>query len=508
MLLLLVGAHKEQENLPGTATGLAVRWCGDILIFYYEGECQLGPTSLISYFRIMSSLTTTAASLDAKALKKREQNRKKKARQRAKKQQLKEQEKSSSSSSTDAIVHKSTRKQAGTGRGQGLFATCNLLPGDIISRTRPALSTVFDPYAGSICAYCFKPASQAGTVPVEIALRKQDGRVGVYLVEKELRGALRVVVNGCADDSVNALSGVMAGDVVESIDGVPMTTESGALDRCLKLLKSAGEANDNCLFPLGVRRVALQPCLTCSRAAICIDCDKAGFGAWHSSYECQAFKNLPGAVTKGESSPIRMMLRYKAIAAKGEWTATTADSPPGTKEPLALVHTLQANTDVVPPQQRAALSKITGVPEKVVSLLIGQIRGNAASIERGGNKVGCALSAHMGYSNHDCTPNAEAIVDGAGFVVLRALAKIDAHSEICISYIDVNQHVSARLSILASHYEFKCTCTRCLTEKRAWLKAKAKNRGEEYLMNNSVLARNAYVHDSSERKSNSSAMSR
>ena len=116
-----------------------------------------------------------------------------------------------------------------------------------------------------------------------------------------------------------------------------------------------------------------------------------------------------------------------------------------------------------------------------MSLLIGQIRGNAASIERGGAKVGCALSAHMGYSNHDCTPNAEANVDAEGLVTLRALSDMNEGDEVCISYIDVNQHVEQRLAILESHYEFKCTCARCIVEKRNWLRAKAKNRGDEYL---------------------------
>ena len=464
----------------------------------------------------MSSLAAEPSTPERKAAKKRDQNRKKKARQKAKKkeqlllaQQKKEEETKSDSNSDDdqAVIHKVIRKQSGKGRGQGLFSNCTISKGQVIVRARPALSTVFDSYASSICAYCFKPASACGTVKVDLTLRKENGKVGLFLDEKNIRGAMRATINGCAPDtelvkSVNALSGVMPGDVIESIDGDQLIAGTGALERCLELLKNAGTGND-CLFPATVRRVALQPCLTCSRAAICLDCDKAGFGAWHSSYECPAFVQLPPAVTKGESSAIRMMLRYKAIAARGEWTTTTTTTtsdaanatPPGTKEPLALVHTLQANTDVVPSNQRKALSKMTGVPEKVVSLLIGQIRGNAASIERGGKKVGCALSAHMGYSNHDCTPNAEAIVDMAGYVTLRALTDIGANEEVCISYIDVNQHVEHRLNILSSHYEFDCKCTRCTSEKRAWLRAKSKNRGQEYLMNNSKLARNAYVHD-------------
>ena len=191
---------------------------------------------------------------------KRIKNRKKKARQKAKKLEQKRGTSSTSTIDTAVVVDKATRKTSGKGRGQGLFANQNIAAGEVIVRARPALSTVFDSYASSICAYCFKPASAAGRVPVEIPLRKQDGRVGLYLAEKKMGGALSVVINGCADDSANSLSGVMPGDVIVSVDGVQLTTDIGALDRCLSLIKLAGVADkDNCVFPLGVRRVALQP---------------------------------------------------------------------------------------------------------------------------------------------------------------------------------------------------------------------------------------------------------
>jgi hypothetical protein len=456
----------------------------------------------------MSSIVADGATAaEAKATKKREQNRKKKARQKAKKlvaaQTLEEKMVSS------GYENKTTRQEAAKGRGQGMFTNCEIVKGEVIVRARPALSTVFDPFVSSVCAFCFKPASTVGTVKVEFALNKKDGKVGLFLGEKKIRGAIRCVINGCAEASANSLSGVMPDDVLESVAGTQLAAGDGALSRCLELISQAGDGEVDALFPVTVRRVALQPCVTCSRAAICIDCDRAGHGAWHSSYECPAFVQLPDAVKKGESSPIRMMLRYKSIAVAGEWTPTILTSSTeagggGCKEPLAMVHTLQANTDVVPPKQREALSKMTGVPPKVVSLLIGQIRGNAASIERGGAKVGCALSAHMGYANHDCTPNAEATVDAEGLVTLRALSNIPVGDEVCISYIDVNQHVEQRLAILESHYEFSCKCLRCTTEKRAWLKAKAKNRGEEYLLNNSILARNGYIHDSTSAKGGAS----
>ena len=343
---------------------------------------------------VATTTPTTATAAEAKAAKKREQNRKKKARQKAKKlaaataaAQKNDEEKKTDATTKPRYINKTTRKEAGKGRGKGMFAKVAIAAGEVIVRSRPALSAVFDPFAQSICSFCFKPASAAGTVKVDLHLNKRDGKVGLFFDEKKIRGAIRCVINGVAKGGVeaspNALSGVMPGDVVETIAGHQLAAGKGALSRCLELLKSAGAAaaTKECMFPITVRRVALQPCLTCSRAAICMDCDRAGCGAWHSLYECPAFVQLPEAVKKGESSPIRMMLRYKAIAAAGEWTGVVddgdggsgskkKDAEEGCKEPLAMVHTLQANTDVVPTKQREALSRMTGVPPTVVSFFI------------------------------------------------------------------------------------------------------------------------------------------
>ena len=98
-----------------------------------------------------------------------------------------------------------------------------------------------------------------------------------------------------------------------------------------------------------------------------------------------------------------MMLRYRAIADYGDWSppcpcpsteavaegGAAAAEAQGDKEPLSLVSTLQASESGVSAAQLAAMARLTGVPPSVVSLLVGQIRGNAAGIERGGSKPTC-----------------------------------------------------------------------------------------------------------------------
>ena len=424
-------------------------------------------------------------------------------------------------------VNRARRGDAGKGRGQGLFASARIAPGEVVLRARPALSTIFDAYATKVCGFCFATStSKSRCAPTlhTLMLQKSGGKLGVFVDEKSISfadGGLGkegtgpvtcAVLNGCGPESPNQEAGIKPGDVVQSVCGEFMTPGNGALHRCLAAL-AGSNTMDGEMFPVVVQRPSIEACETCRRFATCSGCRAKGLKDWHDSYECKTFKHLPEKVTKGETSPIRMMLRHRAIAERGDWASpcplvdgsklssmTIQGQPPpckacGDKEHLALVSTLQANRDVVPQSQKIALSGLTGVKPEVVSLLIGQIRGNAAGIEWNGQKVGCALSVLMGYCNHDCTPNAEASVDEEGFVKIIALRAIEETDEICISYVDRNASVLDRRAILSDHYEFECRCKRCLKEQREYLKAKARNRGKEYLMNNSKLARNAYLHD-------------
>ena len=87
-----------------------------------------------------------------------------------------------------------------------------------------------------------------------------------------------------------------------------------------------------------------------------------------------------------------------------------------------LLKTLQANPANVPPQLLGQLSMLTGVERSTVEELVYQIRTNAATLDRGG-KAGCALCCHMGYTNHDCSPNAQAVMFTEATVLAQELRK-------------------------------------------------------------------------------------
>ena len=135
------------------------------------------------------------------------------------------------------------------------------------------------------------------------------------------------------------------------------------------------------------------------------------------------------------------------------------------------------------------------MPAPIVCRVIAQIRGNAAGVERLGRRVGCALSVHMGYANHDCAPNCVASVDDDGCVVLTCARPVAEGGEVSISYVDASLPVDERRKTLRDHYEFDCACARCVAEHRAALRARAKSRGAAHYANTSKLARDAYLHD-------------
>ena len=182
----------------------------------------------------------------------------------------------------------------------------------------------------------------------------------------------------------------------------------------------------------------VKPCGRCLKFAVCTACAAAGLHEWHR-HECGAFCNLPAGAKKGDTSTLRMLLRYKATMTHGEWCGSDQPAEVKGKEGLAMLTTLQGDTHSLPPQLLLQLSVLTGVDKSTVEDIIYWTRTNAATLDRGG-KAGCALSVYMGYTNHSCEPNAQATIDGDGFVCLRAIRPIAVGEEMSISYVDLSSN--------------------------------------------------------------------
>lgn len=389
-----------------------------------------------------------------------------------------------------ATTMRSERRDAGEGRGLGMFATELIEPRAVVAAAAPALSVVFDSAAMTTCGFCFDTVEhkQPGELS-EVVVRANvvaEGEVsfGVILDDAEGGG---VVVRGFAPKSVNLGRGEDAlemGDKIVQIGGKTVSGDKQAVATALKAAATAAlnsefitpPCTDSATGSTEVRLVELAckverpscvPCMSCRCFSACRKCVKAGRLQWHR-HECSMFCKLPASCKAGsDTSVLRMLLRYRASLTEGvgEW------SDEKERTPLVML-TLQKNECKVAKQQLSALSRLTGVREEETAAIIYAIRTNACEIHRREAKVGCALSALMGWHNHDCAPNAMSRIGDDGLVRIETLRPIALGEEVLISYVDPTQPVDTRRAILDEHYGFRCNCARCRNEQRRALKSR------------------------------------
>mmetsp|Transcript_32169 Transcript_32169/g.37806 ORF Transcript_32169/g.37806 Transcript_32169/m.37806 type:complete len:418 (+) Transcript_32169:67-1320(+) len=226
-----------------------------------------------------------------------------------------------------------------------------------------------------------------------------------------------------------------------------------------------------------LHQVPGRQCEKCNRFAVCQDCDLTyGLYDWHASGECIRWNKLPQNVTRNQKLDVLWLLvRYRSAlhqdidytdittndhsTSQGENSVTSLE-----KEPLQVLQFLQANDIDIPQQQLMAFSQLTDLDITTVKKLILQLRTNAGSIiDSNNNKIGMALSAHLGFFNHSCQPNSIAKVS-SGFLEVKALNHLSKGEEVTICYVDETLSVNERQTILKGHYQFHCKCQRCKTE--------------------------------------------
>jgi len=458
----------------------------------------------------------------AAALKKAEENRKKRERQKAKKKAEKEAadapepkpEPSSSVKPALSGTHAdgeaealaastllSERRDAGEGRGLGMFAVNAIEAGQVAATAAPALSVVFDSAAMHTCGFCFATVDEPTIAPlVDVAICANviasaasvaspdaapsfDFSFGVVLDDAEGGG---VVVRGFSPGSVNLGRGESAlemGDTIAAVAGTKLEGDKNAAAATLRAAataavaalpqrpavegKAAGEVLTSIELPCSVSRPSCVPCMACGKFAACRECVRAGRIGWHK-HECSLFRGLPANCRAGkDTSVLRMLCRYRSSLTEGIGEWTTAKE----RTPLVML-TLQKNECRVPAQQLSVLSRLSGVRQEEVAAIIFAVRTNACEIYRNKEKVGCALSTLMGWHNHDCTPNAASTIGEDGKVAITTLRPIAAAEELTISYVDFSKPVDERRAILEEHYGFRCSCARCRAEQRRALKSR------------------------------------
>ena len=421
---------------------------------------------------------------DEATRKKRETNRKKREKAKAKKKATAAEEADQQGRWQRGKLpgNRADRRDAGAGRGLGVFALEPIKAGEVVAEAPPALSVVFDNAVEDVCSFCFQRPDKGAVEELQVTLEtamvmSADGTTnrsfGLKLDDHVPTAGAEpcTIVTAVTKDSPNRGS-VRLGDRVLAVDGEPVT---GGHAAAVPMLLAAAQKHEGAV-PCTIGRPALLTCPGCKKVSCCAHCVGEGRLTWHAC-ECKLYNAMPaGATTKGDTSTLRLLLRYKVSSepAIGEWTTD--------KEPLSLLRSLQANACEVPPEQLAGLSRLAGLRSDDVAALIYQIRTNACQIARGTppSKAGCALSVLTGWHNHACAPNAEATVGDDGKVCVRALADVAEGEEVTISYIDASLPHDERAKILIGHYGFECKCTKCAVEGRKALSKRMKER-DNYL---------------------------
>ena len=112
----------------------------------------------------------------------------------------------------------------------------------------------------------------------------------------------------------------------------------------------------------------------------------------------------------------------------------------------------------------SASSDLEGIfPRELYVRLLGALQLNTFQVvEAGGSTRSAVLGGPASFFNHSCDPSLLMTANpGTGDTKFVAAIALPAETELCISYIDVDQPGPARRAALDEKYGFQCNCARC-----------------------------------------------
>ena len=190
-----------------------------------------------------------------------------------------------------------------------------------------------------------EPTVEAAAVSDEEAAKRREAnrKKKERAKAKKKANAAAAAGGGCSPLTVNAERRDAGPDRGMGMFALDDIAEGEVVARARPALSVVFDTAAKHLCSYCFRPATGPPCSSCSRFATCADC--APLASWHS-HECAEFMGLPPDARRGgDTSMLRMLLRYKVTAAHGEWCgdgdSTVACTAEG-KEPLALLDTLQA----------------------------------------------------------------------------------------------------------------------------------------------------------------------
>lgn len=213
-------------------------------------------------------------SLHPEAAKRREANRKKRDKLKAKKKA------GVQGPSADGVPGgRAERREAGAGRGMGMFALEPIGKGETISSAPAALTVAFDAAATKVCSFCFARPSPVHEETLAVTLTRHESGYGLVLNDIPLiagDGPYLAVVTHVRHDSPNE-GVVRVGDRVRSVRGA--VVEGGQEKAAAMLLEAARECADgrgHAAVPCVIVRPAVVLCTGCCKCAVCASCLSSG----------------------------------------------------------------------------------------------------------------------------------------------------------------------------------------------------------------------------------------
>jgi len=179
------------------------------------------------------------------------------------------------------------RRDAGDGRGLGVFANEAIAKDEVVASAVPSLSVIFDQSVDDVCGFCFAAPEKGASEECAVELRSSDKGFGIQLdTTKAADGSAATIVTRVTNESPNR-GLVQIGDTFATVDGAAVGGHEATVPLLQAAVKERGAVR--CV----VRRPSLLSCPGCKRFSVCAACVGAGRMRWHT-YECSVYQTFNG----------------------------------------------------------------------------------------------------------------------------------------------------------------------------------------------------------------------
>ncbi|PRP75105.1 SET and MYND domain containing protein [Planoprotostelium fungivorum] len=225
-------------------------------------------------------------------------------------------------------------------------------------------------------------------------------------------------------------------------------------------------------------------CRICKETTWCSEAcrNSQDLSTFHWPTECAAFKKLYGSKVGLDHDGIgELKLLIRILCRRAAELKCQLDELRGRDVTWQHVSELVANYESIERQEPERMKDFHDIYDQLVKLVPAEvieglekrdildvsciIACNAFGIwnKKLEQAKGLSLYPNVSFFNHSCAPNCVRYQDGKSLII-RAIHDIEPDTELCISYIELEDTKESRSILLRRHYYFDCNCTRCSDE--------------------------------------------